>query len=191
MKRSTNLSSAFERRAEWWDKFGCIGHGGRSAESAGTRKLAVGRPRGDARCASGVHAGESTGDISFWRTHVANSESIKAYALVVANVCAAAITCRDGAADAMAQRRRNGRRSSRKDIHSTHCLLQWMQGVLGSPESGEATQDYWPAVRRLFDFLEANAGSYWSVPTLAEALNRLRRARTRREGPTPPIRLRL
>ena len=24
-------------------------------------------------------------------------------------------------------------------------------------------------MRRLFDFLEANAGSYWSVPTLAEA----------------------
>src|SRR5262249_12982599 len=64
--------------------------------------------------------------------------------------------------------------------YSFHTLLiRWMQGVLGSEENGTRAIDSWPSVRRLFDFLEANAGSYWSVPTLAEAEGGVAKARAK------------
>ena len=62
-------------------------------------------------------------------------------------------------------------------------LIRWMQGVLGSDDNGTPANDSWPAVRRLFDFLEANAGSYWTVPTLAEAEGGVTKARAS-ESPT-------
>ena len=43
-------------------------------------------------------------------------------------------------------------------------LIRWMQGVLGSDDNGTPANDSWPAVRRLFDFLEANAGTLLDSP---------------------------
>ena len=40
-----------------------------------------------------------------------------------------------------------------------------------STVSPAAADDPWPTVRRLFDYLEANAGEYWSVPDLGEVAN--------------------
>ena len=49
-------------------------------------------------------------------------------------------------------------------------MVRWLQADFGlATGSGARADECWPAIRRLFDFLEANAGPYWSVPTLAEA----------------------
>ena len=50
--------------------------------------------------------------------------------------------------------------------HAVHPLLiRWMQ-LVTSEES--LKEDMWPTVRRMFDYLEANAGEYWNPPTLHE-----------------------
>lgn len=172
-----SLMSAFERRAQWWDKFGAstvedlpkvLGH--ESWQSA-------------VRVASTLRAwreaGEASGDISFWRTHVENFESVKSYALVVDVL----LRRRDYVAAMGLLIQWLGNSESvplEAEGYSFHTLLiRWMQGVLGSDDNGTPAIDSWPAVRRLFDFLEANAGSYWSVPTLAEAEGGVARARAK------------
>ena len=48
-------------------------------------------------------------------------------------------------------------------------LVRWMQ-LVGAPEGGHLpAEEVWPTIRRLFDYLEANAGEYLSVPELAGA----------------------
>jgi len=162
------LSAAFERRAQWWDKF--------AATTVEDLPKVFGREswQSAVRVATTLRAwreaGESAGDISFWRTHVAEFESAKAYALVVdvllrrKDYVAAMGLLIQWLSDADSV----GLESEGYSFHAL--LIEWMQGVLGSPESGAWSADSWPSVRRLFDFLEANAGSYWSIPSLADAL---------------------
>jgi hypothetical protein len=165
------LSSAFERRAAWWDKFATTTiedvpqvSGRESFESAV-------RVAGTLR--AWREAGESAGDISFWRTHVERFESARAYALVVdvllrrQDYVAAMGLLIQWLSDAESV----GLESEGYSFHAL--LLRWMQGLMGTePAAGAvaSAEDCWPAIRRLFDFLEANAGAYWSVPTLNEAL---------------------
>jgi hypothetical protein len=161
------LSSAFERRAEWWDKFG--------ASTVEDLPKVFGREswQSAVRVASTLRAwreaGEAAGDISFWRSHVEQFESIKSYALVVDvllrrrdYVAAMGLLIQWlSSADSV------GLESEGYSFHAL--LIRWIQGVLGAQEAATGMSDSWPAIRRLFDFLEANAGSYWSVPTLTEA----------------------
>jgi hypothetical protein len=165
------LSSAFERRAAWWDKFATtavedVPHvsGRESFESA----VRVARTLRAWRA-----AGESAGDISFWRTHVEQFESARAYALVVdvllrrQDYVAAMGLLIQWLSDAESV----GLESEGYSFHVL--LLRWMYGLMGAEltaGAGASAEDCWPAIRRLFDFLEANAGAYWSVPTLNEAL---------------------
>jgi len=161
------LSSAFERRAQWWDKF--------AASTVEDLPKVFGREswqsavRVAATLRAWREAGEASGDISFWRTHVEHFESVKAYALVVDVL----LRRRDhvAAMGLLIQWLSNAESVGlESEGYSFHALLiRWMQGVLGAQESSTRSDDCWPAVRRLFDFVEANAGSYWSVPTLTEA----------------------
>jgi len=174
-----NLSSTFERRAAWWDKFATtavedVPHvsGRESFESAV-------RVAGTLRAWRA--AGEAAGDISFWRTHVEHFESARAYALVVD-----VLLRRQDYVAAMglliqwlSNAESVGLESEGYSFHTL--LLRWMYGLIG-PETaaiaGATPEDCWPAIRKLFDFLEANAGPYWSVPTLNEALGDSAQART-------------
>jgi hypothetical protein len=162
------LSSAFERRAAWWDKF------------ASTTVEEIPRVSGRECFESAVRvagtlrawrkAGEAAGDISFWRTHVEHFESAQAYALVVdvllrrQDYVAAMGLLIQWLSDAESV----GLESEGYSFHAL--LLRWMHAQLGTDPSTATGEDCWPAIRRLFDFLEANAGAYWSVPMLSEAL---------------------
>jgi hypothetical protein len=161
------LSSAFERRAAWWDKFATttvedVPHvsGRESFESAV-------RVAGTLR--AWREAGEAAGDISFWRTHVEHFESAQAYALVVdvllrrQDYVAAMGLLIQWLSDVESV----GLESEGYSFHAL--LLRWMHGLMGTEQTADA-EDSWPAIRRLFDFLEANAGAYWTVPMLNEAL---------------------
>jgi hypothetical protein len=166
------LSSQFERRAAWWDKFATttvedVPHvsGRESVESAV-------RVAGTLR--AWREAGESAGDISFWRNHVEHFESARAYVLVVdvllrrQDYVAAMGLLIQWLSDAESV----GLESEGYSFHAL--LIRWMHGLMGTEKTTGAVpadgEDCWPAIRRLFDFLEANAGPYWSVPGLADAL---------------------
>ena len=128
-------------------------------------------------------AGEAAGDISFWRTHVEQFESaqrVRARGRRAAS--SPGFRRRDGPVDPMAQRWRE--RGLESEGYSFHALLiRWIHGLLGAEAAAGTVvptrEDCWPAIRRLFDFLEANAGPYWTVPTLAEAQARHQAAHSR------------
>jgi hypothetical protein len=163
-----DLSSAFERRAQWWDKFATTTVDelpkvvGRESWQSATRVAAILR--------AWRAAGEAAGDISFWRAHVEEFDSIKAYALVVDVL----LRRRDhvAAMGLLIQWLSNAETVALEaEGYSLHVFLtEWMQAVLQAEEHDSGSHRSWNAIRRLFDFLEANAGSLWSVPSLAEAL---------------------
>ncbi|HET6325352.1 MAG TPA: hypothetical protein VFG04_11805 [Planctomycetaceae bacterium] len=166
------LSSAFERRAAWWDKFATttvedVPHvSGRESFESAVRVASTLR--------AWREAGESAGDISFWRTHVEHFESARAYALVVdvllrrQDFVAAMGLLIQWLSDAEGV----GLESEGYSFHAL--LLRWMHGQMGAEQPGAVPlapgEDCWPAIRRLFDFLEANAGAFWTVPSLSDAL---------------------
>lgn len=117
-------------------------------------------------------AGESAGDISFWREHVGHFESPRSFAQVVH-----ALLDRDDNVAAMGLLMQW--LSEAEDIglesgsHSIHDLFQrLMRQVNEQPDADEQ----WLMLRRLFSFLEANAGDYWQVPTLGEFVERHRQS---------------
>ena len=110
-------------------------------------------------------AGSSAGDIAFWSQHVEQFHSSHAYALVVD----ALLHKKDhiAAMGLMMQWLSNADTTGLESgPHAVHPLLvRWMQ-LVTREENLEG--EMWPTVRRMFDYLEANAGEYWNVPTLRE-----------------------
>ncbi|MEX1097344.1 MAG: hypothetical protein WED34_14965 [Planctomycetales bacterium] len=155
------ITAALEDFAGWWDRYATTAVEG-LPQVSGAESRDSARAVADA-LADWRAAGESAGDISFWRNHVERFESPKAYALV-----ADALLRRSDTVAVMglliqwlSQGEEVGLESG---PHSIHALFsQWMELVTAHP--GEST---WHTLRRLFDFLEANAGVYWTVPDLAE-----------------------
>jgi hypothetical protein len=152
--------------ARWWDKFATL-------EVSGVQSVS-GRQSDEssnhvARALGAWHqAGTAAGNLAFWRQHAAEFNSPKAYALVV------------------------GALLEQEDLVASMALLvQWLSQVEQVPlEDGEHSfgtlavrwisqanheghgcaarddqaVDNWPLVRRFFDYLEANAEEFWSVP---------------------------
>ena len=57
--------------------------------------------------------------------------------------------------------------------HSMHSLLhRFLKTVMKNPDA----EHQWQMMRRLFSFLEANAGVFWEVPSLVEFVDRHRNA---------------
>lgn len=115
-------------------------------------------------------AGESAGDISFWREHVEYFESPRSFAQVVH-----ALLERNDEVAALgllmqwlSQAEDMGLESGG---HSIHNLLQRLVKVVTSNEDADQR---WLMLRRVFAFLEANAGSFWEVPSLNEFVERHR-----------------
>ncbi len=154
------VSQKFLRRAEWWDRFGSdviddlpdvSGH--ESWESAMHVATALAEWRG---------AGESAGDIAFWKLHVERFQSAQAYARVVD-----ALLKKGDAVASMAllmqwlsQIDEIGFESPRDSIFSM--LIRWMRLATGQPATATTVGD----LERMFAFLEANAEDFWSVPDL-------------------------
>jgi hypothetical protein len=120
-------------------------------------------------------AGESAGDISFWRQHVEDFDAPASFAQVVSTLLdradhvAALGLLMQWLSSADSVPLENG-------PHSIHRLLhRLLQGVCDQPDP--ATR--WLGLRRLFAFLEANAGTFWDVPGLSEFVERHREARRR------------
>lgn len=153
---------AFSQLAQQWDRYATTTvndlthiYGMQSVEAA-TR---VGKALGDWR-----NAGESAGDISFWRQHVEQFEVTSSFSRVVSTLLerkdhiAALGLLMQWLSRADSIQMENGG-------HSIHVLLhRLMHSVCEDPNE----ESRWHMLRRLFAFMEANAGPFWSVPSLTE-----------------------
>ncbi len=154
------ISADTDRLAAWWDPFASTevgeidGFSGReAAESARHVAQALGE---------WYKAGAAAGDIVFWRQHVGQFNSTKAYALVVS----ALLDQHDlrGSASLMMQWLSSVEDAPLEDgDHSFQRLaLRWMNELREQEDLPPAER--WQLIRWFFDYLEANAGEYWEVP---------------------------
>lgn len=166
--------------AQWWDQYASIevsGVDGFSGQEAAESARHV------AAALSAWHeAGEAAGDIAFWRNHVEQFNSPKAYALVVG-----ALLDRGDYVASMAlimqwlgQRREMPLEEAGFSLYALS--VRWLAEVhdLAAEESTEAApatiagtatgavpiERRWPLTCKFLDFLEANAEEFWEVPHL-------------------------
>ncbi|MCA9079670.1 MAG: hypothetical protein KDA58_03885, partial [Planctomycetaceae bacterium] len=157
------ISNVFLAQAEWWDRFGSDViedlpdvSGQESWESASFVSQALSQWR---------EAGEAAGDISFWRQHVERFQSAQAYALVVV----ALLDKQDYVASMallmqwMGQINEVGFESAEHSIFEL--LIRWLRDITGEGGIVDPAERM-RMMRRLFDFLEANAEEWWGVPKL-------------------------
>ncbi|HIK94354.1 MAG TPA: hypothetical protein EYG03_20620 [Planctomycetes bacterium] len=163
-----SVETEFRTLAEEWDSY------------ATTTVSDLPEVRGDESLTAAQHvaralaewrtAGESAGDISFWREHVGNFESPRSFAQVVH----ALIERNDQVAALgllmqwLSEADRMGLESGKHSMHSLlHSLLR---AINSNPDQPQQRQ----MLRRLFAFLEANADTFWVVPSLKEFVDRHR-----------------
>jgi len=163
---SETISARYERLANFWDRFGTVtvedlprvaAHEQLDSASHVARALAEWRD-----------AGESTGDISFWRKHVDQFQTSKAYAQVVS----ALLERRDrvAALGLLMQWLSNHDSVGLEAGHTSfEDLMSWWMGLVAE-EGATSRDDPWPLVRRMFDYLEANAGTLWHVPIFRDGV---------------------
>lgn len=202
------LSERFRALAEQWDRYATTTVSDLPTVS-GMESFESARQVADA-LSEWSRAGEAAGDVAFWRQHVVNFQSTKAFALVVE----ALLQKRDIVA-AMSLLIHWLSQSEFVPLelgtHSFHALAErWLNLALGiadqqlatSPPSGPSgvdprsfvvtTQDstskagesavppappqrsfnneLWPLAKKFFDYVEVNAGDFWTVPTLDDGL---------------------
>jgi hypothetical protein len=164
------MQAEFRALVDWWDRYGS--HvieelpevsGEESYQSA----MHVAEALTEWRA-----AGEEAGDISFWRQHVDQFQSAQSYAQVID----ALLEREDHVASMgllMQWLSRIDQVGFESPQHSLFSLLiRWMKLVASESERAPGIEQRVPSIRRLFDFLEANADAYWSVPTLKGAVTR-------------------
>lgn len=156
-----------EAFASWWDQFA-------STEVSGVRSVS-GREATDSSgqvataLAAWRRAESAAGDVSFWRKHVGDFRSPKAFGLVVGalldkhdHVAAMALLMQWVAAAAEVPL---------LDMeHSFHALSQrWLRTLWSDAAEGDASRR-WQLTRKFHDYLEANADAWWETPkwTLGE-----------------------
>lgn len=174
---SERFSSEFQKVANWWRKF---------ASHEVTNVTAI-DPLDAYRAAEHVaralnlwhKGGAASGDIGFWAKHAEMFDSPQAYALVID----ALLHQGDFVASmgllmhwlSEAERKPLEKGSSSFHMLARRWLSEWC--LRCSPNPGEAiddsaeleeaasmTADAWRQVRRFFDYLEANAGVYGTIP---------------------------
>ncbi len=182
----SRLPRDFQRLAEWWDQFATGAISGVQWVS-GRESLAAARRVADALSAW-HRAGAAAGDINFWRPYAADFDSPQAYQWVVD----ALLDHRDlAAAMALLMHWLSRADEVRLDegMHSFQSLAErWLRLALAdcrpSLEGGSAVPTSVDAplavapvaplnaaisrklLHKFFDYLEANADSYWDVPEL-------------------------
>jgi len=164
------MQAEYRRLVEWWDRFGSTVIedlpevvGDESYQSA----LHVAEALTEWRA-----AGEAAGDISFWRQHVDQFQSAQAYAQVID-----ALLDREDYVASMGLLMQwlgrvdeVGMESSEHSLFSL--LIRWMKLAAHAKEAEGTPSHRVALIRRLFDYLEANAEQFWSVPTLKGAVAR-------------------
>ncbi len=159
----------FEQLADWWDRY------------ATTTVADLPQVRGRESLNAAEHvsaalsewrtAGESAADISFWKKHVGLFESARSFSQVVS-----VLLDRDDLVAAtglliqwLSQADSYGLESGRHSIHTQ------FQRLLNLITRRTDASEQWMLLRRLFAFLESNAGDYWTVPSLNALAERHRR----------------
>ncbi|MEZ6056014.1 MAG: hypothetical protein R3C01_04850 [Planctomycetaceae bacterium] len=164
-----DLSRRYQTLAEWWDRF--ASHviedlpeviGSEAWESANhvADILMLWHQRGHA-----------TGDMSFWKEHIDRFHSAHAYGPVVEalllhhdNVAAfALLTQWLGHVETV------GFEAGAHSLFGQ--LIHWMRNVVKQPTKPDFQSQEVEQICRMFDYLEANGGSYWEVPTLDGVLS--------------------
>ncbi|MCA8992218.1 MAG: hypothetical protein KDA88_09585 [Planctomycetaceae bacterium] len=164
LELAVKVSNVFQSQAEWWDRFGSSVIedlpkvlGTESWESATNVSDALGKWR---------EAGEAAGDISFWRQHVERFQSAQAYALVVSTL----LDKQDFVASMglmmqwMSQLSDVGFESPHHSIFEL--LIRWMRDATRRDPEPLTAAERPVMIRRLLDFLEANAEDWWGVPSM-------------------------
>jgi hypothetical protein len=161
-----SVGSEMRRFATWWDRFATVEVGdvrhiqaGEAVDSAEHVALAL---------AHWHDRGEATADLAFWKQHLEDFHSPKAFALVVD-----ALLRKEDYRSAMALLVNWLSQVEQVPLedgeYSFHALaLRWMLGWTGryNGAAGQQPRDTWALIRKFFDYLEANAEDFWQVPTL-------------------------
>ncbi len=169
------LPDRFLKLAEWWDQFASDAVSGLRWVSGRAAHAAAEKVAG---ALSAWHeAGANGGDLNFWRPYIDQFDSPQAYAWVIESLlekhdlAAALALLIHWVSQADDVRLEEG-------PHSFHQLAtRWMQmalsdlrGVAGvGPAAAAAGTDSRKLIQRYFDFIEANAESFWEVPGLESA----------------------
>ena len=172
-----SVAGSFDELASWWDQFAVttISHVNgfeaaplKAASQAAAQALAAWQD-----------AGEKSGDVAFWSPFAAQFDSAKAYVLVLD-----ALLDRHDYIASMALLMHWLSQADRVPLQKGsdwfHTVAsRWLEQQLSPPHSansitpsagGDAADIDWPLVAKFFDYLEANADHYWSVPQLEPTL---------------------
>lgn len=123
------------------------------------------------------NAGEAAGDISFWRGHVDNFQSPRSFARVVS-----ALLDRGDTVAAMGLLMQWLSEAETMGLESgAHSINSLLHRLLKAIADTEDLEQRWLLMRRLFAFLEANAGEFWTVPSLKEFASQLSTSNTERD----------
>jgi hypothetical protein len=173
MAANEQVTRNMRRLADWWDRFATVEvsdvphvHGGEATASAAHVSGALARWH---------ERGEASADLAFWREHLDNFNSPKAFALVI-DALLHKEDYRAALALLMTWVGQVEQVPLEEGEHSFHALaLRWMLGVCGPVAAGSSKKEPvngpTPAARlelavKFFDYLEANAEDYWNVPRL-------------------------
>jgi hypothetical protein len=153
------VGERFHRMADFWDKFATTTvsdlpavQGGESYESAMRVTQAL----------SAWHReGKAAGDIAFWKRHVEEFQSPRAYAIVVDLL----LHKKDSLA-AMNLLIQWLSQSQTVPLESgTYSFFPLMVAWLNQAQAGDSAEN-WPMVKKFFDYVEVNAGDWETVPAL-------------------------
>lgn len=199
-----SLSDRFRALAEQWDRYATTTVADLPTVS-GMESFESARQVADA-LSEWSRAGEAAGDVTFWRQHVVNFQSAKAYALVVdallhkRDIVAALSLLIHWLSQSEFVALESG-------MYSFHLLAErWLNLALGIadqqlavarpagasgfdprsfvvttedsstavaetperevPKQRSFNSELWPLAKKFFDYVEVNAGDFWTVPTL-------------------------
>jgi hypothetical protein len=158
------LSSGLKRLTEWWDRFATVEvgdvrrlHGGEASSSAAGVANALARWH---------ERGEASADLGFWRGHLEQFRSPKAFALVVDTLLRKA-DYRAALALLCSWLSQAEQAPLEEGVWSFHTLgLRWMLAAARSNAEPQAAGQRRDLIIKFFDYLEANAEDYWHVPQL-------------------------
>lgn len=165
------IAEKFEEVAGWWHRFATHEVSGLEMASGEHAFRAAQHVAKALRLWHG--GGASAGDAAFWAPHAKMFDSARAYSMVIDNL----LDRRDYVA-AMALLVHWLSRSLEVELEEgedSFVMLsqRWLEAVLNIKsvpgDDSTATQDApdcWPLVRKYFDYLEANADEFWTVPRL-------------------------
>jgi hypothetical protein len=109
-------------------------------------------------------AGEAAGDITFWRQHVEDFDATSSFAQVVS----ALLDRRDHVAAMGLLMQWLSRAESVALENGPHSIHRMLHRLLQCICEEKDPDKRWNYLRRLFAFMEANAGAFWEIPSLGE-----------------------